>query len=153
MFRTLLFSAATLAISSLAMSSTAFAHPEPKSDAAQVTPQFTKPQLPSQAEITRALDQMPDMNAIMGDMMSMMKDEKLQGKMKSSAEVFAEKMKKEDVFKKGPDGMPDFNNVFATMLGTLSDEKAMGGIMETMQGLAETMDVTMQKHIPEDAKK
>ena len=35
------------------------------------------------------------------------------------------------------------------MLGAFSDEEAMGGMMDTMMGLAETME----KHIPETAKK
>lgn len=141
MFRTLLLTAAALAIPTAA-----FAHPEPETEAPQT---ITKPQLPTQAELEKALEQMPDMNAIMGDMMGLMKDEEFQGKMKNSAKVFADKMDKEDVFQKGPDGMPDFNKAFATMLTTFSDEQAMGGMLETMMDMAQTME----KHIPEDAKK
>ena len=58
-------------------------------------------------------------------------------------------MDKDDVFKTGPDGLPDFNKAFGAMLGAFSDEEAMGGMMDTMMGLAETME----KHIPETAKK
>ena len=143
MFRTLLLFAAAMA----AMSSAAFAHPEPDAKAEKTI--TAKPQLPSQAEINQALKQMPDMNAIMGDMMGLMQDENLRGKMESSAKVFADKMDKDDVFNAGPDGMPDFNKAFASMLGAFSDEKAMGGMLDTMMELAETME----KHIPEDAKK
>ena len=145
MFRTFLFSVAALAMSAT-MSSVAFAHPEPETEAPQT---ITKPQLPTQAEINEALEQMPDMNAIMGDMMGLVKDEGFQEKMKSSGKAFAEKMKKDDVFETGPDGMPDFNKAFAAMLTTFSDEEAMGGMLETVMDLAETME----KHIPEDAKK
>lgn len=148
MFRTLLLSTAALA-----MSSAAFAHPEPEAQSAKTdtpkTQPFTKPQLPSQADIQDAIKQMPDMNAIMGDMMGLMKDEKFKNNMEKSAKVFSEKMDKDYVFKAGPDGMPDFNKAFASMLGAFSDEEAMGGMLDTMMELAETME----KHIPEEAKK
>ena len=151
MFRIILLSTAALALSS-----TAFAHPEPETNTpevkAQKTQQLIKPQLPSQAEISEALEQMPDMNAIMGDMMGMMKDEKFRGQMEETAKGFAEKMDAEDVFKKGPDGMPDFNKAFASMLGTFSDEETMGGMMGMMGSMMELAE-TMEKHIPEDAKK
>lgn len=147
MFRTLLLSAAALSLSSAA-----FAHPEPeaqavKTDTVKAQP-FTKPQLPSQADIQDALKQMPNMNAIMGDMMGLMQDEKFKNNMEKSAKVFSEKMDKEDVFKAGPDGMPDFNKAFASMLGAFSDEEAMGGMVDTLMELAETME----KHIPEGSK-
>jgi len=143
MFRTFILSAAALGLFS-----TAFAHPDPV-EAPQPSAKITKPQLPSQAEINQALEQMPDMNALMGGMMKVMKDEKFKDQMESSAKAFSKRMDAEDVFKKGADGMPDFNKAFEVMLGTFSDEKAMGGMLETMMGLAEAMDDVL----PEEAKK
>lgn len=140
MFRTLMISAALLGISS-----PSWAHPEPQEPAKSIT---AKPQLPSQTEIQDALKQMPDMNAIMGEMMGLMKDEKFRANMERSADSFAKRFEAEDVFKTDADGMPDFNKAFAVMLGAFSDEEAMGGMMDTMMGLAETME----KHVPETAK-
>ena len=144
MFRTFI-----LSLTALSLSSIAHAHPDPEASAPQTPQKITKPQLPTQAEIQDVLEQMPDMNAIMGDMMGLMKDEKFKDTMKKSAKAFTEKMDKDDVFKTGPDGLPDFNKAFGAMLGVFSDEEAMGGMMDTMMGLAETME----KHIPETAKK
>ena len=141
MFRTFILSAAAVGLSS-----TAFAHPDPV-DAPQPSAKITKPQLPSQAEINQALEQMPDMNALMGGMMKVMKDEKFKDQMESSAKAFSKRMDAEDVFKKGTDGMPDFNKAFEVMLGTFSDEKAMGGMLETMMGLTEAMEDVL----PEEA--
>jgi len=146
MFRTF-FSSTLLSVTALGFSSAAFAHPEP--DAPKSATKITKPQLPSKAEINEALKQMPDMNAIMGGMMNVMKDEKFKDQMESSAKAFSKRMDAEDVFKKDADGMPDFNKAFEVMLGTFSDEEAMGGMLETMMGLAEAME----EHIPEDRKK
>jgi len=147
--RLIMFRAFLLSLAALGLSTTAFAHPEPSEKTSKAATKLTKPQLPSKAEINKALEQMPDMNAIMGDMMGMMQDEKFKDQMESSAKAFSKRMDAEDVFKAGPDGMPDFNKAFEVMLGTFSDEKAMGGMMETMMGLAQAME----KHIPEDAKK
>lgn len=150
MFRTF-FSSALISVAVFGMTSAAFAHPDPvetpKSSAKSV--KMVKPELPSQADIQDALKQMPDMNAIMGGMMTVMKDEKFKDQMESSAKAFSKRMDAEDVFKKGPDGMPDFNKAFEVMLGTFSDEEAMGGMLETMMGLAEAME----EHIPQEAKK
>ena len=144
MFRTFI-----LSLTALGLSSVAHAHPDPEVSAPQTPEKITKPQLPTQAEIQNALEQMPDMNAIMGDMKGLVKDEKFQNTMKKSAKAFTDKMDKDDVFKTGPDGLPDFNKAFGAMLGAFSDEEAMGGMIDTMMGLAETME----KHIPQDAKK
>lgn len=143
MFRTFVIS-----IAALGLSSTAFAHPDP-TDAPKPTAKVIKPQLPSQADIQDALQKMPDMNALMGGMMSVMKDEKFKDQMESSAKALSKRMDGQDVFKKGPDGMPDFNKAFELMLGTFSDEDAMGGMLETMMDLAEAME----DHIPAEAKK
>lgn len=146
MFRTF-FSSTLLSMAALGLSSAAFAHPSP--DAPQSAAKIIKPQLPSQAEINEALTQMPDINAIMGGMMSLMKDEKFRNQMESSAKAFSQRMDAQDVFKKDANGMPDFNKAFEVMLGTFADEDAMGGMLETMMGLAEAME----EHIPEDMKK
>ena len=143
MFRTFFLTMATISLSS-----TAFAHPDP-SDAPKPTTTITKPQLPSADEISQIIEQMPDMNALMGGMMGIIKDEKFKDQMESSAKAFKKRMDTEGVFEKGADGMPDFNKALEVMLGTFSDEEAMGGMLETITGLAEAME----EIIPEDAKK
>ena len=91
---------------------------------------------------------MPDMNAIMGDMVGLMKDESFRENMESSARAFGDRLERSGALETGKDGLPDFNNAFAVMLETFSDEKAMGGMLDTMMGLTEAME----KHAPEMTK-
>jgi len=84
MFRTALIALAFTGFSSLAA-----AHPEPEApDTVKPAKKITTPQLPTQGEIEDILENMPDFNAIMGDMMGVMQDEKLQTKLKSTAKTF-----------------------------------------------------------------
>lgn len=144
MFR---FLTLTLALS--AFSTAAMAHPEPENEAPKSISQMERPQLPSKSEIQDAIKQMPDMNAVMGDMMGIMKDERFRENMESSARAFGDRLERSGALETGKDGMPDFNNAFAVMLETFSDEDAMGGMLDTMMGLASAME----KHAPATVKK
>jgi len=133
----------TLALCSFSTAATA--HPEPDTTAPKSIAKMERPQLPSKAEIQDAIKQMPDMNAVMGDMMGIMKDERFRSDMESSARALGDRLERSGALETGKNGMPDFNNAFAVMLETFSDEEAMGGMMDTMMGLAEVME----KHAPE----
>jgi len=139
----------TLALAFSGVSSLAAAHPEPESAAPTSIAKMERPQLPSKTEIQNAIKQMPDMNAIMGDMMGLMKDERFRNNMENSARAFGDRLERSGALETGKNGMPDFNNAFAVMLETFSDEEAMGGMLDTMMGLA----AAMEKHVPETAKK
>ena len=138
----------TIALALSAYSTAAMAHPESENKAPKSITKMERPQLPSKTEIQEAIKQMPDMNAIMGDMMGVMKDERFRENMESSARAFGDKLERSGALKTGKDGMPDFNNAFAVMLETFSDEEAMGGMLDTMMGLAQAME----KHAPETTK-
>jgi len=144
MFRTALIALAFTGFSSLAV-----AHPEPEApDTVKPAKKITTSQLPTQGEIEDILENMPDFNAIMGDMMGLMKDERFRENMESSARAFGDRLERSGALETGKNGMPDFNNAFAVMLETFSDEEAMGGMLDTMMGLA----ATMEKHAPEMTK-
>lgn len=131
-----------------AFSTAAIAHPEAENEVSKSITKMERPQLPSKSEIQAAIKQMPDMNAIMGDMVGLMKDERFRENMESSARAFGDRLERSGALETGKDGLPDFNNAFAVMLETFSDEKAMGGMLDTMMGLAEAME----KHAPEMTK-
>ena len=139
----------TTALAVSTFSTAAMAHPDADNPSPKSIVKMEKPQLPSKSEIQDALKQMPDMNAIMGDMMGLMKDERFRENMESSARAFGDRLEGSGALETGKDGMPDFNNAFAVMLETFSDEKAMGGMMDTMMGLA----AAMEKHAPATTKK
>jgi len=143
-----MFRVLTIALALSAFSTAAMTHPEPDPKAPKSITKMERPQLPSKTEIQEAIKQMPDMNAIMGDMMGIMKDERLRDNMESSARAFGERLERSGALDTGKDGMPDFNNAFAVMLETFSDEEAMGGMLDTMMGLAQAME----KHAPEVTK-
>lgn len=147
----------SIALAFSAFSTSAMAHSElhpepatraPKSIAPKTIKKLERPQLPSKTEIQEAITQMPDMNAIMGDMMGIMKDERFRDNMEHSARAFGDRLERSGALEAGENGMPDFNNAFAVMLQTFSDEEAMGGMMDTMMGFAQAME----KHAPEAAK-
>ncbi len=103
--------------------------------------------LPSQAEIDEMLAQMPDFNAIMGDVMVVMKDEKLRTKMKSSAEAFKDKIEESDILtQRDANGLPDIKALMSVMLGTMSDEGVAGEFLEGMAEFASEMDAIAEKH-------
>lgn len=141
--------ALTLSLGFLGASSAAMAHPEPEPTAPKSVTMMERPQLPSKTEIQEAIKQMPDMNAIMGDMMGIMKDERFRDNMESSARTFGDRLERSGALETGENGLPDFNSAFAVMLETFSDEEAMGSMMDTMMGLA----AAMEKHVPETVKK
>jgi len=66
--------------------------------------------LPTDAEIRDILAQMPDMNALMGDMLKIMKDENMQAQLKSTATAFRQKLKSTPEFtQRDANGLPDIN--------------------------------------------
>ena len=141
--------ALSLTIALCSFSTAAMAHPDPDTPSPKSITKMERPQLPSAGEIQEAIKQMPDMNAIMGDMMCIMKDESFRENMESSARAFGDRLERSGALETGKDGMPDFNSAFAVMLETFSDEEAMGGMMDTMMGLAQAME----KHAPDMAQK
>ncbi len=145
MFRTALIALAFTGFSSLAV-----AHPEPEApDTVKPAKKITTSQLPTQGEIEDILENMPDFNAIMGDMMGVMQDEKLQTKLKSTAKTFGEKIEKSGALDtRDANGLPDFNALFGAMLPMIADEDGLGGLIEPMTELAEKMEDSLQKHTP-----
>jgi len=88
----------TAALAFSAISTAAMAHPEPENKAPKSISKMERPQLPSKTEIQDAIKQMPDMNAIMGDMMGIMKDERFRDNMESSARAFGDRLERSGPF-------------------------------------------------------
>jgi hypothetical protein len=149
------FSAALLPTAALAG-----AHPEPKpavkAQAAKPDARSTKAptklediKLPTQAEINDMVNSLPDMNAVMGQMMTVMKDPDIRANMEKSGKAFAKRMESSGALKtSGPDDLPDFNKAFEAMLGMMGDQEAMGGLLSSMGAMAEGLE-GIEKHLPE----
>ena len=103
--------------------------------------------LPSQAEINDMLENMPDFNGIMGDMLELAQDEKVQKRLKASAESFKSKLDESDVLtKRDANGLPDINAVMSVLLGAMTDEGFAGELLEGMTEFAEEMEIITEKH-------
>ena len=103
---------------------------------------------PTEAEIEDIIDQMPDMNKLMGAMMEIAKDEDIHEALKMAGQNFGDKMEKSgltDMELKDRE-MPDFNALLATMMRTFSDEDMMGDFV----GIASKMQEAVEENIDED---
>lgn len=158
MLRAILITTSAL-LSAAVITPAAFAHPdEPttktavKKTAKTVT-KIEDIKLPTQTEIDTMVKNMPDMNAIMGQMMTVMKDPVLKDSMQRSGKAFAKKMENSGALETtDKDGMPDFNKAFGAMLSMMGDEEAMGGMLSTLGAMAEGLE-GIEQHIPEAANK
>jgi len=134
----------------LALSFPVLAHPEPDASTKQSPKTLTaKPTLPSQAELQKALAELPDMNAIMGDMLSIVKDETLHNQMKRTGETFAKRIENSGALEMRDDnGLPDFNAAFGVMISMIGEEDGFGAMLDTMTSMAEQMERVTETHIP-----
>lgn len=154
-----LFITTSFALCAAAIPAFAAAHPEPAPSktavkaASQTPTQALKDiQLPTQAEIDTLLKNMPDMNAVMGQMMTVMKDPALKDSMQRSGKAFTQRLESSGALEPtGPDGMPDFNKAFGAMLSIMSDQEAMEGMLGALGAMAEGLE-GIEKHIPEASK-
>lgn len=153
-----IFTLASLTALSLTLSPCAMAHPEtetPKKEApkssAKAPTDIKDIKLPSAAEIKAMHAQMPDMNALMGGMMEIMKDEKLQSSLRSASKTMAKKMGDVDM-SKGENGLPDMNAMMGAMLSMMSDEEGMGAMLSALKPLAIEMEALAKEAAPQTPK-
>ena len=140
--RALILSASALVL----LSGSALAHPE-KSETPQpkTVPNATF-EMPSTSELEAAIDELPDLNAMLGDLMHLVKDDKLQKRMERAGEAFSEKMEKSGALEPDENGIPDIKLALKALVGVMSDEEVTGSLLDTVTDLQEVME----KYIPED---
>ncbi len=122
-----------------AFSSSAMAHPEPKTP----TQKAQTLKMPTQADLAKARAQMPDFNAIFDDMGDVMKDGEAREGMTRSMDIMKSRVGNMKDMKRD-NGKPDFNLMMDNMLGLMGDEEFMGGFM----GVMAPMQEVMEKHAP-----
>jgi len=112
----------------------------------------TEFKLPSQAEIDNMIENMPNFNGIMDDMIEVMSDEKMLDKLESTAEGFKELLDEDLLKKRRDNGLPDINNIMATMLGAMSEDGPAGELLEGLSEIAGEMETIVEKHVPPQSK-
>ena len=103
-------------------------------------------EMPSTEEMEAAIDKMPDLNAILGDLMVLVKDERLQERMEKSGEAFAERLDKSGAMEPDENGIPNIKLALKALVGALGDEEVTGGLLDTVSDLQQVME----KHVPEE---
>jgi hypothetical protein len=130
---------------------TAFAHPEPQSPVTAAETAKNPLKMPTESEIEDLIEKMPNFNGILGDMAEVMKDEKLRSQLQISAEAFSKSLEKSGAFETKDGELPDINSAIAVLLRSLGDKDGLGGMITTMTDMAETLDQSLEKHMPEEA--
>ena len=123
------------------LSAPAFAHPE-HTEASKPSAEI---KLPSKAEIEKAIDEMPDLNAILGDLITLANKSDLPKRMERTGETLKKDLNVSGAL--GPDrnGLPDIKLTLKILANVLSDEDVTEGLSETMAGL----QTIMEKHMKE----
>lgn len=103
-------------------------------------------EMPSKAEMEAAIDALPDLNALLGDMMTLVHDERLQERMEKSGEAFAKRLDKSGALEPDANGIPDIKLALKALMGAMTDEDVTGGLLDTITD----MQQIMEKHIPEE---
>jgi len=105
--------------------------------------------LPSEAEIDKIMDQMPDLNALMDGFLAIAQDEDLHKSLEDAGDKLSTKMEKLSDIETRDNGMPDLNLLMETMLKTFSDDDVMGEMLgvvgELQKSVEENIDVEMLK--------
>jgi len=105
--------------------------------------------LPSEAEIDKIMDQVPDLNALMDGFLAIAQDEDLHKSLEDAGDKLSTKMEKLSDIETRDNGMPDLNLLMETMLKTFSDDDVMGEMLgvvgELQKSVEENIDVEMLK--------
>ncbi|NNE57179.1 MAG: hypothetical protein HKN36_03640 [Hellea sp.] len=102
--------------------------------------------LPTEAEIQKIVDDMPDLNALMDGMMAVAQDKDVRQSLEKTGEKLASKMEELADLEMRDNGLPDLNLMMETMLLTFSDEDVMGELL----GVVEELQDTVEENFDED---
>ena len=105
--------------------------------------------LPTEEQIDEMLQEMPDFNGIIRDMVKLAKDDELKARMERSGEALAKKLDESGAFEPDEDGMPDVNKAIRVLMYALADEDVTGGMLDTIEDLQSIME----KHVMDDQPK
>ena len=110
----------------------------------QTPPQSLKDiELPTKAEIAEMQKQLPDLNAMLSDMMELAQGEDFQTDMRKSVDRMKSQFEGTDL--EMENGMPDLNAMMGAMLMMFAEDE----IMDTMLSQIVPMAEMMEKHVPE----
>ena len=103
--------------------------------------------LPSDADIDKIMEEMPDFNRLMDGMIDIAENEELRDRLKSSADRMKNRIEESGALKMRENGRPDLNAGIETLLRTLSDEEGIGEIVETLEDVAAEMSAVVEESL------
>jgi len=103
--------------------------------------------LPSNAEIEKIIEDMPDLNKLMDGMMAIAQDEDLMSSLENAGEKMAKNFEKLGDMEMRDNGMPDMNAMMGTMLRTFSDEEVMGEMLGVVEELKEVVEENFDEEL------
>lgn len=123
-----------------AASGTAMAHPD-HTETPKPVPEAT---FPSKAEIEKAIDDMPDFNAILGDLITVAAKSELPRQMERTGDKFRKDLKDSGALEPDRNGLPDIKLTLKTLMNAFMDE----GLSESVLATGKDMQAVIEKHVP-----
>ncbi len=143
-----LLSSSMITLALLAMPAFASAHEVKEKPKPEISISDLK--LPTEAEIEDIIDQMPDLNALMGGMLNVVQDEDIQDSLKEAGKALSQSVEKSGIMDMDIDikngELPDLNNLMATILRMTGDEDVMG----EMLGVVTELQKSVEENFDED---
>lgn len=105
----------------------------------------TQSKLPTKAEMHKAIDDMPDFNAILDDLIKLTEDSELAERMERSGEKLKTDLETSGALEPDRNGLPDIKMTLKIFASVLAEEDISEELHETLSDL----EAIMEKHISE----
>lgn len=101
---------------------------------------------PTKAEMHAAIDSLPDINALLKDLIKLTKETDLPKRMEKTTDKLAADLEKSGALEPDRNGLPDIKLTLKIFANALADEEVSEGLKDTLDDL----EVILEKHMPEE---
>lgn len=101
---------------------------------------------PTKAEMHAAIDSLPDINALLDDLIKLTKETDLPERMEKTTDQLTTDLEKSGALEPDRNGLPDIKLTLKIFANALADEEVSEGLKDTLDDL----EVILEKHMPED---
>ncbi len=103
--------------------------------------------LPTKAQIEAAIDEMPDLNAILDDLIILAGESELPQRMAETGETVKERLEASGALEPDRNGLPDIKLTLKVLLGALAEENVSEELSETLSDI----QIILKKHTSDAA--
>lgn len=97
---------------------------------------------PTKAQIEAAIDEMPDLNAILGDLIILAGESELPQRMTETGETVKQRLEASGALEPDRSGLPDIKLTLKVLLGALAEENVSEELSETLSDI----QIILKKH-------